>query len=125
MKHIITFLLFFLFVACVGRRGSCINQGTLASVRIDKRCLKIREEASRKGREIGICYKVPEGEVMMSDEVEKLHPDPVACKALSDEAKRKCEALPPAGPNDIQQVSSSGIYHKGKLVMKDGKLVCN
>ena len=124
MKPIITLIFLFLLLSCKEQslaRCEYGESGANLSVSIDLRCEKIQDLAMAKGKEAGFCYDGPL--VINLDEGAK-HPDPVACKALWDEAKKKCEALPPPSPDDIDQVSGSATYHKGKPVMVDGKLVC-
>ena len=125
MKHIITLIFLFLLLSCKEQslaRCEYGESGANLSVSIDLRCEKLLDEAYDKAVKDGFCYKFKEGEVIYSENV--VHPDPEKCNALWDEAKKKCYALPPPGPDDIDQVSGSAIYHKGKPVMVDGKLVC-
>ncbi len=115
MKYIIVFIFFFLFVSC----EDCIKADPSTSY--DKRCRVFEKEAWKKGRETGVCYKVPEGEAMLSSEVEKLHPNPEACEAIHAEAKKKCDALPPAGPGDMVYTSGSAFYKGGKPICPPSK----
>ena len=126
MKHLITFLIFFLSVACKGRSQWQCGSGdrnSFNSTSYDKRCLKLREEAIKKGEEAGFCYRVPEGEVIFQEDRERLDPNHEACNALYAEAEAKCEALPP-DPDSIVHTSGSAIYRGGKAVMVDGKPLC-
>ncbi len=92
---------------------------------VDKRCEKFQDEAIKKGKETGVCYQAPEdGPAVSRKDRERLDPDHAACNALFEEAGAKCDALPPAGPDDWKQLSGSAVYKDGKLVMIDGKPVC-
>ncbi len=115
MKYIITFIFFFLFVSC----EDCIKADPSTS--IDKRCMKIRAEAHKKGHETGVCYKPAEGEVIISSDRPRLDPDHEACKAIKAEAQKKCDALPPAGPDDIEWLSGSAFYKSGKPICPPSK----
>ncbi len=107
MKHIMVFVFLFLFVSCKDK--NCIK-----STSYDKRCRKIQYEAYKQGRESGVCYKVPEGEAILSSDSKKLDPDHEACNALYDEADKKCKALPPPGPDDIVYTSGSVFGRKSE-----------
>ncbi len=99
MKYIITLIFILLFVSCDCKK----------SVRIDKRCMKIRAEARKKGYETGVCYKPAKGELITSSEAKRLDPDREACKAILDEAYKKCDALPPPSKDDIEWLSGSSF----------------
>ena len=126
MKHIIALIFLFILLSCSGRSGMQCNEsgggGDTDSVSIDLRCQKIQDSAMAKGKEAGFCHSG--GGVMSASEREKLHPDREKCNALWDEANRKCATLPPAGPGDIDVLSGSATYHKGKKVSQDGKPIC-
>ena len=128
MKCIIVITFLFLFVvSCTGRQcWSGGGGGVFKSTSYDKRCFKLQKEASKKGEESGVCFKIPEDseKLWFASEVERLNPDPEACKALFDEARKKCKALGPPGPGDIVQTSGSAFFKKGKPVMIDGKPIC-
>ncbi len=115
MKYIITFIFLFLFVSC----EDCIDAHP--STYIDKRCLKIKDDASNKGIETGVCYKVPKGELINSSDRPRLDPDHEACKAIQAEAQKKCDALPPAGPDDIEWLSGSAFYKAGRPICPPSK----
>ena len=117
MKYIITLIFLFLFMSCAGRHRNCMKQDALKSIVEDKRCLKLKMEAAKKGREMGFCR--PINSIRQSS-----HPDPEACKALYVEARKKCSALPPPGPDDIDQLSGSAIFRGKKPIVIDGKPVC-
>ena len=80
---------------------------------MDIRCHKIRQEALKKGRETGVCGKEVPGPEM--------DPDPEACDALFEEARKQCKALPP-DPKYMKKTSDSTFVRKGKGVV-DGKPV--
>ena len=126
MKHIITLIFLFLLVACGDRpKGLCKRSGAKNSTFYDKRCLKLRDEAYKKGVETGVCYKPPENseKLIFQKDVERLDPDHEACNALDAEARKKCDELPP-DPDSIVQTSGSATYRGGKPVMINGQPVC-
>ena len=129
MKHIITLIfLSVCLLSCEGRsKLVCGGGGAKDSKTVDLRCQKLEDEAYKKGVETGVCYKIPENseKLFFASEVERLNPDPEACKALYVEAKKKCDDLPPAGPDDIEQVSGGAVFEGNKPVMIDGKPVCD
>ncbi len=97
MKYIITLIFILLFVSCDCKK----------SVQIDKRCYKIKGEASKKGYETGVCYKPAKGEFITASDRPHLDPDHEACKAIRAEAQKKCDALPPLSKDDIEWLSGS------------------
>ena len=123
MKYIIIFILFFLFVSCTKhpRIGFPPDEGVHCYQISDLRCDKFDKEAYDKGIQTGVCYS---GNFKNTGSEGYEHPNPEACKALYAEADRKCDALPPPGPNDIVRSSGTTVYKDGKPVMKDGKPVC-
>ena len=105
MKHIITFGFCFLLVSC----KDCANRHYATFY--DKRCKKIMDEASKEGKETNVCYQHPKDSKrpMFAKDRPRLDPDHKACNALLAEARAKCDALPPPGPDDIVQTSGSHI----------------
>ena len=117
MKYIITLIFLFLLLSCEGRHTRCIKNKPSNSIVEDKRCLKLKMEAARKGREMGFCRSI--------DPIKQSHhPNPKACKALYAEARKKCDDLPPPNPDDIETLSGSATYRGGKPIMIDGKPIC-
>ena len=114
----IIFILTFLFPILVSCK-ECADKGK-NSVIIDERCLKIRLEAGKKGKETGVCY---DGPLIKGIDEGAIDPDPEKCKALLDEAQKKCDALPP-DPNSLKTVSGNIIYKDGKPYAKDGRPIC-
>ncbi len=78
----------------------------MESVTTDIRCLNLKSEAHNKGKKAGVCY---DGPLTVGLDKEAKDPDPEACKALTIEAEKKCDALPP-DPDSIIQVSGSSFY---------------
>ena len=101
MKYIITLIFFFSLVSC---KGKCLK-----STSYDKRCYKLEKEAGDYGRKIGVCYKPKKDELVFAKDRPQLDPNHEACNALYKEARAKCDALPPAGPNDIVYTSGSSF----------------
>ncbi len=115
MKYI-TFIFFFLFVSC----EDCIDADPSTSY--DRRCKKLQDKAIKKGRETGVCYQPPEdAPPITAREARRLDPDPKACKALIEELRKKCDALPPAGPGDIVYTSGSAFYKSGRPICPPSK----
>ena len=106
MKHIITLLFLSCFLLSCQGRLDCIKHGALGSKTEDTRCLKIRAEARKKGRETGVCYNGP-GKNLNFEE-QGVDPDPEKCKAIREEAKKKCDALP-FDPKYTKVVSGSSF----------------
>ena len=125
MKHIITFIFFFFLLSCTGRQDAhCIEEDpndALASKTVDSRCQELRYEAYEKGTETGVCYRGP---LFKGRDPGAIDPDPEACNALYEEAKKKCEALP-YDPKYITTLSGTSTYQGGKKVSQDGKPICD
>ena len=127
MNHIITLVFLFLLVACGSRpQWECVRSGAKNSTFYDKRCLKLRDEAYKKGVETGVCYKIPEDseELFFHKDRVRLDPNHKACQALYSKAWDECEKLPP-DPDSIVQTSGSATYRGGKPVLINGKPVCH
>ncbi len=133
MKHIITFLIFFLFVSCQGRpQWQCGSSGALKSTYYDKRCDKFFAEASAKKKETGVCDIKPD---IAEEEKEGLinahflidyyeyYLTPEKCKELWSKPYKQCRALP-YDPDSIVQTSGSSFLKGNKAVVIDGKPVC-
>lgn len=114
MKYIIALGFLFLLASCKEKETGCIS-----SVVIDRRCDKIMDEARKRGKETKVCYQPKDSEeLVFQKDRPRLDPDHEACKALREEALKKCEALPPPGPDDLQQIS--GTYMgRGKHPQSD------
>ena len=110
MSHIITFIVFFLFVSCKGRQNlDCLEPNPDSrsdSKTVDVRCEKIRYEADKKAKASGFCYVGPLTKGLDPGAVD---PDPEKCSAFYEEGGKKCDALPPLSerPEDIDQLSGS------------------
>ena len=133
MKTIVTLLLLiFVWVSC--RQNSVANSSyksckefcsfsegyPLASTVVDIRCHRIKITASIEGKKKKYCY---DGPLLKGIDKEAVDPDPVQCKALHDQAQKKCDALTP-DPSMIRPVSGSVIYKGGRPVMINGE-VCD
>ena len=109
LKFFLVSCFFFSFVSCKNGTNYC-------STSYDKRCYNLMVEAYKKGVETGVCYKIPEdGPLMSANEVERLNPNPEACKALYDDSDAKCQALP-HDPASIVVTSGSSFDRGGKSV---------
>ena len=56
---------------------------------------------------IALCRSREKDELMLAEDRPRLDPDHEACNAIYEEAWAKCAALPPPGPDDIEQTSGS------------------
>ena len=122
MKPIITLIFLWTLLSCTGKSGIlCESSGAEYSISSDARCDIIMEKASAEAKASGFCYVGP---LLKGRDPGAIDPDPEKCSAIYKEAQKKCDALPPPKPEDINQLSGSAIYHKGKPVMRDGKPVC-
>ena len=105
MKYIIIVIFLFLFVSCDCKK--------IPSTYIDKRCEKIWEDMW-DNEEKGACDLKPEyvdekgnlkeGLGSISDYMYKTRE---ACWAFLKSLGERCDALPPPGPDDIEQTSGS------------------
>ena len=122
--YVLKFLLLFSLSPVLLSCEKCIEKNKIEhSKTIDVRCAKLKREAREKGQKAGVCYVGP-GTVGQFD-FDAKHPDPEACQALTMEAQKKCDALPD-DPASIEQVSGpTRVYKNGKLVMIDGRPVCD
>ena len=119
MKKVILLSFVLLFVGACKKR-ICISPVS-KSVIIDERCLKLQDEAMKKGLKLGVCY---DGPLLVGVDIkqEEAHPDYKACRALFDEARKKCDALPP-DPDSEFKTSETTIFNKDGDVFIDGELV--
>lgn len=108
MKNIITVIFLFLFVSCNNCLESASNDYTAPPS--DRRCEKLLKETYKKGIEIGVCHKFPEGKAIFESEAKKLDPDHKACRKLFDKAQDKCRALPPPSPDDTGYFKDPYIF---------------
>ena len=109
LKFFLMSCFFFSFVSCKNGTNYC-------STSYDKRCVKLQNEAYKKGIETGVCYDIPEdGPIMSVSEAERFDPNPEACRALLKEARIKCRALPD-DPDSIVVTSGSSFDRGGKSV---------
>ena len=122
MKKVILLSCILLFIgACENRcRPKGANSKGLNSVIFDERCQKLRTEAIKKGKELGVCYDGPltQGIDIKAKDAD---PDHIACKALLNKAQKKCDALPP-DPKSKKPLSRSTTVHNGNVIV-DGKRV--
>ena len=126
MKHIIALIFLFILLSCSGKSGMQCNEsggggGFQASKTEDLRCLAIQDKVLKKAEAPGFCYIGP---LIKGLDPGAIDPDPEKCSAFAEEAAKKCEALPPLKPEDIDQVSGSATYPNGKKVSQDGKPIC-
>ena len=119
MKHIITLILLFLFVSCNRSQNlNCREPNTddpLESKTEDIRCLEIQYKADEEAEASGFCYVGPLAKGLDPGAIDS---DPEKCDAFYEEAKKKCDALPPISerPEDLKRVSGSGTSHDEKPV---------
>ena len=127
MKHIIALIFLWTLLSCTGRAGMQCNEsggsGSQDSKTADSRCLEIQGKVLKKAEASGFCYVGP---LIKGLDPGAIDPDPEKCSAFAEEAKKKCDALPPISerPEDLEYLSGGGIFEGNKLVMKDGKPVC-
>ena len=127
MKHIITLIFLWTLLSCTGRAGMQCNESGGGrfqdSKTVDARCEEIMSKADDEAEASGFCYVGP---LLKGADPGAIDPDPEKCSAFYEEARKKCEALPPISerPEDLEYLSGGGIYEGNKLVVKDGKPVC-
>ena len=126
MKYLLALIICSLFVSCTKEtnlncREPDSNNHT-ASKEVDIRCDKIISKALIEAHKSGFCYIGP---LFKGIHPEAIDPDPEKCDAFFEEAGKKCDALPPPNPDDIEKVSDSAIYHKGRKVSQNDKPICD
>ena len=119
MKKVILLSFVLLFIGACEERLCVLSESKFMI--LDERCLKLESEAYKKGQELGVCY---DGPLLVGYDIEReeAHPDYEACIALSDEAKKQCDALPP-DPDSEFKTSESTFFNKDGDVFIDGDLV--
>ncbi len=136
-KMVCVLTVFVFFVSCRGSgytsNNTCYvpkqnqeqnNKDTPGSTVEDIRCVKIDYIAITRGKALGYCYNGPLRRGGVDPDPRAVHPHPAKCKALLEDAKKECEALPRDNKSMVT-LSGSSMYHEGVFVMANGEPVKN